>query len=321
MPIDRYVTLDGGDRQSDSRPSVFVCRARAVVVSAVAGCCRSAGRDLLPAPLPDLSRVDAGVQAQVRGRYETLTRALADRADAPELASRSASTAWCCRPPSSTTSPSPCYLNAQKLAPDEVRWPYYLGEPLQEPRRDGQGRGGLQARAGAAARTICATLIWLGRLHLDQGRPEAAEPLFAKAIRLAPRTVAALAGLGRVAVAKRDYPQAVKYLEDALAIDPEAESLHAPLATAYRGLGQLDKAQPHLRQWRNRESAVPDPLQQDLDLLLESGLSYELRGVRAFEVARLERRRCSFSARASSCRTRTRRSADRCITSSAPRSI
>ena len=25
-----------------------------------------------------------------------------------------------------------------------------------------------------------ATLVWLGRLHLDQGRPEAAEPLFAR---------------------------------------------------------------------------------------------------------------------------------------------
>ena len=37
----------------------------------------------------------------------------------------------------------------------------------------------------------------------------------------------------------------MKYLEQALAIDPEGDSLHAPLATAYRGLGQLDKARPH----------------------------------------------------------------------------
>ena len=106
-----------------------------------------------------------------------------------------------------------------------------------------------------------------------------------KANSLAPRTVAALAGLGRVAVAKRDYAQAVKYLEDALAIDPEAESLHAPLAAAYRGLGQLDKAQPHLRQWRNRDLPLPDPLQQELDLLLESGLL-----VRAARRSRLESR-------------------------------
>jgi tetratricopeptide (TPR) repeat protein len=100
---------------------------------------------------------------------------------------------------------------------------------------------------------------------------------------LAPRTIAALAGLGRTALAKRDYIQAVKHLEEALQLDPEAESLHSPLAIAYRGLGALDKAEPHLRQWRNRDISVPDPLKQELDLMLESGLSYELRGVRALE--------------------------------------
>ena len=68
-----------------------------------------------------------------------------------------------------------------------------------------------------------------------------------------------------------------------MAIDPTADSLHSPLAIAYRGLGEPDKAEPHLRQWRNREILVPDPLRQELDLLLQSGLSYELRGVRALE--------------------------------------
>jgi tetratricopeptide (TPR) repeat protein len=76
----------------------------------------------------------------------------------------------------------------------------------------------------------------------------------------------------------------VKFLEDALIIDPDADSLHAPLAAAYRGLGQIDKAKPHIGQWRNRDLPVPDPRQQDIDLLLESGLSYELRGIRAFEI-------------------------------------
>jgi tetratricopeptide (TPR) repeat protein len=38
-----------------------------------------------------------------------------------------------------------------------------------------------------------------------------------------------------------------------------------------------------LRQWRNRDILLPDPLRQELDLVLESGLSYELRGVRALE--------------------------------------
>jgi len=252
-----------------------------VLLSAVG--CSSTRRGLAAAPLPELSRVDPGVQAQVRGRYETLTRALADRAEAPELAAAFGQYGMVLQAAEFYDVAEPTYLNAQKLAPDEIRWPYYLAS-LYKSRGETDKAEASYKRVLELRPDDLPTLIWLGRLHLDQGRPEAAEPLFARAFALAPRTVAVLAGLGRVAVAKRDYAQAVKYLEDALAIDPEAESLHAPLAAAYRGLGDLEKAQPHLRQWRNRDIFVPDPLQQDMDLLLESGLSYELRGVRAFEV-------------------------------------
>jgi tetratricopeptide (TPR) repeat protein len=254
----------------------------ALVLLPVVGC-SSTRRGLVAAPLPDLSRVDPGVQAQVRGRYETLTRALADRVEAPELASAFGQYGMVLQAAEFYDVAEPTYLSAQKLAPDEIRWPYYLAS-LYKSRGETDKAEASYKRVLELRPDDLPTLIWLGRLHLDQGRPEAAEPLFAKASALAPRTVAVLAGLGRVAVAKRDYSQAVKYLEDALAIDPEAESLHAPLAAAYRGLGDLEKAQPHLRQWRNRDIFVPDPLQQDMDLLLESGLSYELRGVRAFEV-------------------------------------
>jgi tetratricopeptide (TPR) repeat protein len=238
---------------------------------------------LLATTLPDLSRVDAGVQAQIRGRYETLKRALGERAEAAELGAAFGQYGMVLQAAEFYDAAEPCYLNARKLAPDEIRWPYYLASLYKSRGETDKAEAALK-RALEIRPDDLATLIWLGRLHLDQGRPEDAEPLFAKAFAIAPRTVAVLAGLGRVAVAKRDYARAVKYLEDALAIDPEAESLHAPLAIAYRGLGQPDKAQPHLRQWRNRDIFVPDPLQQDLDLLLESPLSYELRGIREFEV-------------------------------------
>jgi len=72
-------------------------------------------------------------------------------------------------------------------------------------------------------------------------------------------------------------------LEEALALDPSALSVHSPLAMAYRGLGDTAKAEAHLKQWRNTDVLVPDRLRMDLDLSLNSGLSYELRGVRALE--------------------------------------
>jgi tetratricopeptide (TPR) repeat protein len=48
-------------------------------------------------------------------------------------------------------------------------------------------------------------------------------------------------------------------------------------------LGDTAKAEAHLKEWKNTEVLVPDPVRQELDLLMESGLSFELRGVRALE--------------------------------------
>jgi tetratricopeptide (TPR) repeat protein len=127
------------------------------------------------------------------------------------------------------------------------------------------------------------TLVWLGRTYLDQGEAARAEPLFARADAVAPRTVAVLAGRGQAALAQRDYARAAALLEDALAVAPGVASLHSPLAQAYRGLGRTADAEAHLARWRNTEVPLPDPKRQALDLLLESGLSYELRGSRALE--------------------------------------
>ena len=95
--------------------------------------------------------------------------------------------------------------------------------------------------------------------------------------------MAVLVGLGQSALARKDYARAVALLEEALKADPSAASVHSPLAMAYRGLGDTARATEHLRQWRNTEVLVQDPARLDLDLSLQSGLSFELRGVRALE--------------------------------------
>ena len=256
-----------------------------IVAGALATGCSWPDRQarLLPIALPDLSRVDPAVRAQARERYEALIRTIADRST-PQTESASAYGQYgmLLQAAGYLDAAEPCYLNAQTLARDEIRWPYYLAHLYRSK--------GETDRSEAAFRQVLAlrpddfpALVWLGRLLLDKGRPEEAEPLFAKALALMPRSVAALAGLGQANLARRDFAGAARHFEEALAIDPASESLHSPLAMAYRGLGQLDKAAPHLRQWKNTDIAVPDPLQQELDLLLESGLSYELRGVRALD--------------------------------------
>ena len=52
---------------------------------------------------------------------------------------------------------------------------------------------------------------------------------------------------------------------------------------AYRGLGDVQKTEAHLKQWQNTALPLPDALQNELDMTLESGLSYQLRGLRAMD--------------------------------------
>ena len=136
-----------------------------------------------------------------------------------------------------------------------------------------------RARGGAER---CAHAHLARPLYLDQGQPEKAQPLFERARNWPPRAVAALAGLGQAALAQRDYSEPYR-ARGAPAAPTQSASVHSPLAQAYRGLGDMAKAEAHQKQWRNTEVLVAGPGRQQLDLALESGLSYELRGVRALE--------------------------------------
>jgi tetratricopeptide (TPR) repeat protein len=73
----------------------------------------------------------------------------------------------------------------------------------------------------------------------------------------------------------------VEQLEEALALGPRASIIHYPLAMAYRGLGELGKAEAHLRQRGDVEIGPPDPRMQDLRGMLESAVDYENRGIGA----------------------------------------
>ena len=234
-------------------------------------------------PLPDLSRTDPNVQAQVRERYDELMATLArPGATDAERGMAYGRMGVLLQAAEYYEAAEPLYLNAQESMPQEPRWPYYLAHLYK-------GRGDTAKSIASFTRVLeltpddVAALVWLGRAYLDQGEAERAEPLFARAQRVAPRTVAVLAGLGRTALARRDFSRAAMLLEDALSLDPTAASIHSPLAMAYRGLSDTARAEAHLKQWRNTEILVPDPVRQELDLALQSGLSYELRGVRALE--------------------------------------
>lgn len=265
-------------------------RAAIALVIALGAACGSSTTTAPPAAppeirevsLPDLARMDPPVRTQVNLRYTALMEKRKAGASGDELGTAYGEYAMLIHAAEYYEAAEPAYLNAQDLMPGDMRWPYYLGHVYKS---IGQTQKSIDAftRSLDRAPSEVATLIWLGRLYLEQGKPEVAESFFTRAAAQPPQNVAVLAGLGQAALARRDYSTAVSRLEEALTLNPGAASIHSPLANAYRGLGNEAKAEEHLKQWRNTEITVPDRLRQELDLALESGLSYELRGVRALE--------------------------------------
>jgi tetratricopeptide (TPR) repeat protein len=239
--------------------------------------------DLAPITVPDLARVDPPVQAQIKERYASVSKLEASgNSPARDLGTAYGEYGMLLHAAEYHEAARPAYLNAQALVPDDPRWPYYLAQLYRT-------EGNTTAAMASFRRLLelrpddVSSLVWLGRMYLDQGEPDQAEPLFAKAQASNSQVVAAQVGLGQVALARKDYHRAVQLLEASLAVDPSAASIYSPLAQAYRGLGQTEKAESLASQWKNTELTVPDPLRQELDVVLRSGLSYELRGVRALD--------------------------------------
>jgi tetratricopeptide (TPR) repeat protein len=241
------------------------------------------GRPLLAVSLPDLSTMAPSVQRQIAASHASLSAKIANRqtATAP-LADAYGDLGKLLMAADYPDAAEPCFVDAQRLAPNERRWPYYLAH-LYRKRGDLDKARALFEQALQRRPDDVDTLVWLGDIALTQGRPADAEPLFARALANEPTSLSARFGLGRAALAKEEYGRAVGYLEEVLKRDPDAAGAHYPLGMAYRGLGDLPKAEAQLRQRKTREILPADPLMVDLEDLLESPQVYESRGIRALD--------------------------------------
>jgi tetratricopeptide (TPR) repeat protein len=236
---------------------------------------RTVDRDALRAVvLPDLSRVEESVQAQLRERYTALLAKQKDpHTPVADLGKEFGETGRLLMAAEFRDPAEASLLNAEALEPSNMRWSYYLGHLYRE-RGDILNATAAFERALQSAPDDAPTMIWLAEAALDQGRTEVAEPLFTKALSLQLRSAAAHYGLGRTALARKDYARAVQHLEQALALDAKASVIHYSLAMAYRGLGDPRRAESHLQR-RGTLQIRPDPLRQELDELLHSALTYE----------------------------------------------
>jgi tetratricopeptide (TPR) repeat protein len=256
---------------------------------------------LQPTPLPDLSHMTVAVREQIRQQYSplmTLTATTAtsaiEQTGAPsvELSDAYGEMGNVLMAAQFIDAPESFYLNANALAPTDRRWPYYLGHLYKTQGEFTKAEASFE-QALALGSADVPTMLALGDVHLEQGRPGAAEPLFTQALSIEPGSVWARLGLGRAALTRQDYAKAVEHLEEALTVDQRATSIHYPLAMAYRGLGELEKAEAHLQQ-RDIGTVQPDPLMETMHQSLRSASTYEREGMQALSRADWEAAAASF---------------------------
>jgi tetratricopeptide (TPR) repeat protein len=230
------------------------------------------------------------VQAQLRRGFASLDRAVA-RTDIPktELAAAFGGVGRLLVAAELYGAAEIAFLNARALAPADMRWPYYLGHVFRF-RSDQPNAETFFGEAVRLSPQDVPSLVWQAEMRLQQNRPGDAEPLLTKARVLdhaSGGSGGAVAwGLGRIALERRDYAQAVAQFDAALALRPDATRIHYPLALAYRGLGQQEKADAHLRLRGAGDLPPDDPLMDQVRGLLQSASSHELQGSKAIEERR-----------------------------------
>lgn len=254
----------------------------AVAIAVLLAACGQARQPppLLPVALPDISRAAEPVQKQIRDRYQSLQSALERKAAPHELAGAFGEMGKLFLAAEYYDAAEACLRNAQQLDAANMRWPYFLGHVFRY-RSDPAMAAALFEQALVHAPRDVPALVWLAEMHLAQDKPDAALAPLQSAAALDPSSGAVRYGLGRVALARQDYAKAVKDLEGALASSPQSNRLHYPLALAYRGLGNLEKADAHLKLRGDVGLPPADPLLGEVSGLLQNAAAYEARASQA----------------------------------------
>lgn len=255
--------------------------AAAIALICMLGACSAPSDSLAPVVLPDLSPLAESVQRQLRDRSARLTNQLESMTATPaEKASAYGDLGRLLMAAKLTDEAVICFRHAEALDQREMRWPYYLAHAYLRKGKRAEAIAAL-TRASALRPDDATVLIWLGETYLDDSQPDAADSFFRKALAVQPQSAPALFGAGRAALARQAYSDAAQLLERALLADSKASAVHYPLAMAYRGLGDRDKAQAQLRQRGSTYPALIDPLMQPDEDLLDSTVAHENNGMQA----------------------------------------
>ena len=266
--------------------ALILCGMLAAQTAADGGVLAPPRKGLVALHWPDVTKLEESVREQLVPLQNSLAAIAKDRnsSDA-ELSEAFGNLGQVYHAYSLTAPARECYLNAGRLMAKDFRWIYLLGKLDQQ-----EGRFEDAIRSYQLARTLrpgyVAVLVNLGNSLVELNRLSEAGESFSAALAIDAEDPAAHYGLGQIAVAQRNYAEAVKHFERTLARVPGATRVHYALAMAYRGLGDTEKVKAHLAQQGTVGVRVSDPLFDSLQNLIEGERLFLARGKVAFEAKR-----------------------------------
>lgn len=242
------------------------------------------GPALAPVPFPDLTALEPAVIEQL-SEVRSLLSGIRPDNNAAAAGETFGELGQVFHTYGFTESAAACYKNASTLDTGNFRWPYLAAYLDQQ-------AGRLEPAAAGYAQVLelkpgdVAALVRLAEVQVNRGLLEEARSLLERALQVDPTTAAAQAALGELSLVEGNYKEAVERLESVLAAVPEANRFHYPLATAYRALGEADKAREHFAQRGEVGIQPPDPVVDALATLKRGERVHLLRGRRAFAAHR-----------------------------------
>jgi tetratricopeptide (TPR) repeat protein len=259
--------------------------------------CSDARRDLVPVPVPNGADLEPSVRTALERARAQFDRIAQTHPKRSELADAYGELAMTYQAQSLVPPAEAAYRNARVLAPGDKRWAYLMGHLYNDASRVPEAITQFEA-ALAIDEHDGPTLLSLGEVYLQHGDLDKARDMYQRLQSDRSGHAAALAGLGKVALAQHQYKEAVDDLEQALKQSPGATRLRQPLAMAYRGLGDVGKAEENLRQFDpgGVDPGIVDPLADALGEKVAASRALVRRGQRAGKVGRFDLAEAAFRA-------------------------
>jgi tetratricopeptide (TPR) repeat protein len=259
--------------------------------------CSDPRRELQAVPPPDVAGFEPSVRAAITNARVAFDRVVADKPDNARLADAYGELAMTYHAQDLVTPAAIAYANARVLAPSDKRWAYLQGHLFNDSSRVDEAIEAFESAVRIDTGDAPA-LLALGQVYVQHGDLDKAEATFARLQSDAKTRAAALAGLGKVALTKRDYRRAIDFFEEALKLWPAATRLRQPLATAYQGIGDRAKAEANLRQFAadGGEPSVDDPIADALGDKVAASKVLLRRGQRAGKAGRFDLAEKAFRA-------------------------